>query len=563
LTETRTFKYDEIVLVRFQIGGIMKKLDDTNAIQVAEDIWWVGFADYEAGFSNNPYLLVDGDEAVLFDPGPGHPLFRDLILQKIEQVIAPEHIRYIVVHHQDPDLCGLIPLIENTLHPDLVIMAHPRTSLFIPYYGARTGILPIGDGDSLKLKSGRSLFFYHAPYLHFAGNMMSYDSKTASLFSSDIFAIFSRDWSLYADESYKELAKDFLENYIAAREPLLYAYEKIKSLTIERILPQHGGIITQDVDAFLSLLQEANPGRLIEELRNRPSPEQMSILQATGKEWLQSWLKKGVDTNSLEDLMKTAAQEGPSTISLLIDALSKKAIQLGVTNPLTYSQVHYWNNIWSSQTTQILDSIRRRFLSRQYGLRWGTDQELQKVLKQGLQAFKVNVAIMFVDIRGFTQWSAERSPDEIVEMLNRQHEIMARAIHGSGGRVNKILGDGILAYFPENKLHSCILAAEKIHHLIAESRLLPVGIGCDFGEVIMGDIGQEARLDYTLIGSVVNFASRLCSSADKGEIGVSQRMFSLLDAQLRGEMSAHSSRIIWIKIKPTDPEIEGVILKKT
>ena len=100
----------------------MKKLDDTTAIEIAKDIWWVGFADYEAGFSNNPYLLVDEDEAILFDPGPGHPLFRDLIMQKIEEVILPEKIRYIVAHHQDPDLCGLIPFIENILHPDLVIM---------------------------------------------------------------------------------------------------------------------------------------------------------------------------------------------------------------------------------------------------------------------------------------------------------------------------------------------------------------------------------------------------------------------------------------------------------
>lgn len=41
----------------------MDRLDDKNAIEIADNIWWVGFADYEAGFSNNPYLLVAGDEA--------------------------------------------------------------------------------------------------------------------------------------------------------------------------------------------------------------------------------------------------------------------------------------------------------------------------------------------------------------------------------------------------------------------------------------------------------------------------------------------------------------------
>ncbi len=96
----------------------MENLDDTKAIKITEDIWWIGFADFEAGFSNNPYLLIDNDEAVLFDPGPGHPIFRDIILQKIQQVIDPKKIKYIVVHHADPDLCGLIPFIEdNKLMP--------------------------------------------------------------------------------------------------------------------------------------------------------------------------------------------------------------------------------------------------------------------------------------------------------------------------------------------------------------------------------------------------------------------------------------------------------------
>jgi class 3 adenylate cyclase/glyoxylase-like metal-dependent hydrolase (beta-lactamase superfamily II) len=541
----------------------MEKLDDTRAIEVADGIWWVGFADYEAGFSNNPYLLLDEDEAILFDPGPGHPLFRDLIFQKIERVTAPERIKYIVVHHQDPDLCGLIPFIENAIHPDAIIMTHPRAALFIPYYGSRKGILPLGDGDSLELKSGRKIFFYHAPYLHFAGNMVSYDIKTGSLFSGDIFAVFNREWSLYADDSYVALAKSFIEHYIADKKAVLYAYEKIKGLKIERILPQHGGIIAENIEKFLAMLTEVEPGQLLEELKKKPTAAETEELLEAGKMWLAQWLKRDIQLDSLDDLMRIAMEEGPSTLALLIDAITEKARELKVTNPLTYSKQHKWNNIWSLQTTQLMDSVRRRFLSRQYGMKHGKDSSFADITTQGLQAFKTDVAIMFVDIRAFTEWSAERTPDEVVNMLNRQYELTSRIIHSRGGRVNKLMGDGILAYFPEHRLPDCATVALEIQNAIPRNNLLPVGIGCDFGEVIMGDMGQEVRLDYTIIGAAVNYAARMCSSAGKGEIAFSNRIFDKLDEKTREQIGGtYSVETIKVKLKPTDPEQEGILLKQ-
>ncbi|MBI4650420.1 adenylate/guanylate cyclase domain-containing protein [Candidatus Desantisbacteria bacterium] len=121
------------------------------------------------------------------------------------------------------------------------------------------------------------------------------------------------------------------------------------------------------------------------------------------------------------------------------------------------------------------------------------------------------------------------------------------------------MGDGILAYFPENMQDNCIITSVKIHEAINESSLLPVGIGCDFGEVIIGDIGEETRLDYTLIGSPVNFASRMCDNAKGGTIAISNRVYERLDSNLKENILVLPSfEKIKVQMKKSDPETEGI-----
>lgn len=534
-------------------------VDDRKAVEVADKIWWVGFADYEVGFCNNPYLMVDGDEAVLFDPGPGHPIFRDLIIGKIKQVINPEKIKYIIVHHQDPDLCGLIPLIENILHPDVTVLCHSRAALFVPYYGTRKGILPICDEDVFRLKSGREIKFYHMPYLHFAGNMFSYDIDTASIFTSDIFGCFNQNWMLYSDESYLEPARMFIEHYVCHREPLLYAYDKLKSLKIDRILPQHGAVIENDeVQKFIELLITSQPGSLLRELQNKATPEQEREIVDSVRKLLSLKLNKEVAGDNINALMNAVIYEGPAVTSMLIDETMNKASQLGVSNPLTRGRIHKADDVGETAGAQLLNSLRKRYLNQQFSIMSKTGS-VEDIMQQGLKSFEASVVVMFIDIRGFTKWCSGRNPDVIMDTLSFQHGLISKIINSGGGRVNKVIGDGILAYFMEDYVQESMKVAKEIHCAVADNQLLPIGIGMDFGKVIMGDMGEEARLDYTLIGSTVNLASRMCDSAAKGETTITIHMFEKLNDKLKTAIiPLQSTEIIKVQIKPGDPETEAI-----
>jgi adenylate cyclase len=79
---------------------------------------------------------------------------------------------------------------------------------------------------------------------------------------------------------------------------------------------------------------------------------------------------------------------------------------------------------------------------------------------------------------------------------------------------------------------------------------------------MLGDMGQEIRLDYTLIGSVVNYASRMCDSAREGEVAISRRLFEKLgEDQQKRLTDSHAMKTVTVKIKPTDPELAGIILR--
>lgn len=134
--------------------------------------------------------------------------------------------------------------------------------------------------------------------------------------------------------------------------------------------------------------------------------------------------------------------------------------------------------------------------------------------------------VMFTDIRGFTLYSERQGPERVVTLLNRLLDMQSELIVREGGDVDKFVGDAVVAVFPIDAGKAACRAAlaikERLRAASAEFDGLNVGMGVASGDVIQGMIGSARRADFTVIGDVVNVASRLCSLAKPGQILVSE-----------------------------------------
>lgn len=148
-------------------------------------------------------------------------------------------------------------------------------------------------------------------------------------------------------------------------------------------------------------------------------------------------------------------------------------------------------------------------------------QVVERLMKEGSAEPRDlhEVAVMFVDFRGFTSAAQSRSPQDVVTRLDGAFAVLVDILERHGGIVNKFLGDGFLALFgapfPSEQAASQAVAAAR-EMLAAMEAInagsdwpLRIGIGVHVGEVVAGSIGSPRRKEYTVIGDTVNFASRL------------------------------------------------------
>lgn len=165
-------------------------------------------------------------------------------------------------------------------------------------------------------------------------------------------------------------------------------------------------------------------------------------------------------------------------------------------------------------------------------------------LRESQEPRRVVRTVLFSDVRGFTAYSSDRAPEQVVEVLNRILEIQTLVIKEEGGDIDKFVADEVVAVFAgdDGARRACRAALAIRRRMEADPREfdgLRLGIGIATGSVIQGMIGSLHRADFTVIGDSANMGSRLCGLAKAGEILVADAARRLCpDLRFRGPIEA-------------------------
>lgn len=203
----------------------------------------------EGGIRSNQYLILHGDSGVLLDPGGFGVMPR--VLAEMLRYIGPQDLKAIVLSHQDPDIVGGIAtwlaLTSATVYVSSIWMR------FLPHYGIRemNRFRPLPDeGMHCRMEEGFELELLPAHFLHSEGQINVYDPLSKILFTGDIGAAMLPDGCDYAFvddfDAHRPYIESFHRRYMGSNRAARIWAERISTLEIDMIAPQHGPIYRGD-----------------------------------------------------------------------------------------------------------------------------------------------------------------------------------------------------------------------------------------------------------------------------------------------------------------------------
>jgi adenylate cyclase len=182
-------------------------------------------------------------------------------------------------------------------------------------------------------------------------------------------------------------------------------------------------------------------------------------------------------------------------------------------------------------------------------------------LEEAIDGARLDIAVVFCDLRGFTPIAATLEPAEVRRLLDRYYDYAVALIHASGGTVMQFVGDEVFAVFGAPIPSStfvvdalrCAQALQanvgRLDAALAEAGLPPIrfGIGVHRGPVVAAHVGTTDRRQYAVIGDTVNVGSRLCGQAGPSEIVTSTTTVDTLDVDLLVELGLELEEPVELK----------------
>jgi len=228
---------------------------------------------------------------------------------------------------------------------------------------------------------------------------------------------------------------------------------------------------------------------------------------------------------------------GFSDVEVIISAINTGRVFRYITKPWDQNELRmtldnasqfYW---LQQKNKTLVEELQQKVLEQEKTLKLFQKYVPEEVVQQTLQADESDlfrgevrhVTVLFCDVRGFTTFSEQMTPPEVVDFLNAYYTLMADCIRLHKGTVNQFVGDEIFACFgapllsEQNERNAVFCALEMIQRLdklneryaARLGRRIAVGIGIHAGEVVAGNTGSEDRIGYSVTGDTVNTGSRI------------------------------------------------------
>jgi len=242
-----------------------------DATLLKNDIYWVGVKDPELeifdiviptehGTTYNSYLVKGTEKCALIEACKLN--FVDEYIQKVEQVMPIKDIDYIILNHNEPDHSGALPALLD-INPNMEVIYSKTAKTFVENIVNRDfNGRAVGDEDSIDL-GGKTLRFFHTPFLHWPDTMFTYLVEEKVLFPCDFLGAHycpRGDVILNSELENRPEARKAFEFYYSMimrpyKEHITKALEKIKEIQIDMVCPSHGPVLVEDIRSYMNFYE--------------------------------------------------------------------------------------------------------------------------------------------------------------------------------------------------------------------------------------------------------------------------------------------------------------------